>query len=1156
MAVKFVLGRAGTGKTRYCLDALAAALAEPGDQSPLILLVPEQASFQMERALALRGPGGGFWRAAVLSFSRLARRFFEQIGQEPAILRAAARELALRRVIAERGDALGPLMATARTAGFYQQLHQLIEEFLREAVSPAELAEAAGRLPDEASAERVQTIADFYAAYLDWLGPERIDEAGRLERLRECLGALPDLAATRIWVDGFAGFTGQELHTLVSLAQQAREVVISLLVDPAGPALGDSRHPPDMLSLFFRTEQTYQRLTAELRDAGVGIAPPIELTPSPPPRFVGSADLATLEANLSRPLTAGPLEDRDVADDDTGKGAGAAGAVDNAALAQVRVVSCATQRDELRAAARDIRQRIADSAGRLHFRDFAVIARDLEPLADLVDEVFGEYEIPYFLDRRRPLHAHPLSRLVPTLLDVVRTDCAIDTMVRLLRTRLLPMSRTTAERLEIQAVNGAYAGTNTWRAARWALEETHTDTAVDADRLRLVVALDPLFALAEDDAPATGATWARTIHDGLTRLEVAERIAGWIAAAQRAQRWESAETHRLAWGGLCAVLDDLHDVLGDVSLTGPQVGDILRTALKDLTLGLAPPTLDQVLVSAIERSRHPDITHAWLVGFNEGIFPAAPPDDVLLSTADREALRDVGLAAPAARQQDAFSERLLAYIAFTRPAQTLTISYANVDAAGETLLPSPLLAELQRALPHVSVTPAEPFAPAVTLTELARDYLAARSDDRRAWESRRSETIMTELRDEPPRAQLLDRLLCGVAYANRPGAIRTVADDRPGPAEVVWRGSPSQIETFVQCPFRHFAAYRLGLDSARGPRPTSWELGSAAHEILADLTRRAINQPEPIREIADERWRQLLDDAVAGYWQRQPTDLQQRRPDYALLARVLVDRLQDLVLAQAERWRRGEFEPRFCEQRFDPGDTERAWPALIIRLDEGRVAHLVGQIDRVDICTDGGQTWTLVCDYKSSAEGVKSPFLTGNRLQLFTYLLAALQARPAGEALPAGVLLAPLYPDVSVLDNKYAQEANEIEQRMFMFRPKGLINADVAELIDANLGTTQSPVLPMRKLKTKPGFHHSSHVVSSDELVQRLDLARRTIDQAIAGMIAGCVDVAPLVESQCLACKWCDFRSVCRFDRAYNDVRAAEVALPQLEQVDDVGGDA
>ena len=51
MAVQFILGRSGTGKTSFCIKSIIDALLEPVDRSPLLLLVPEQATYQAERAI-------------------------------------------------------------------------------------------------------------------------------------------------------------------------------------------------------------------------------------------------------------------------------------------------------------------------------------------------------------------------------------------------------------------------------------------------------------------------------------------------------------------------------------------------------------------------------------------------------------------------------------------------------------------------------------------------------------------------------------------------------------------------------------------------------------------------------------------------------------------------------------------------------------------------------------------------------------------------------------------------------------------------------------------------------------------------------------------------------------------------------------------------
>ncbi len=547
MAVTFILGRAGAGKTRACLDAILAELARPDDTRRLILLVPEQASFQVERALAVRATGHGFSRGAVQSFSRLAHRVLAEAPTTREILSPDARSLALRRIVAQAAPRLSMLRSAAETAGFFAELDHFIEELLAENVPPADLLDAAGRI-DDAAARKTRELASLYADYLEWLGPRRIDTAARLELLREQLNQAPWLDEALIWVDGFAGFTGQELDTLVALARRARAVTITLLLDPAAPSIQSPGTRPDRLSLFNRTETTYQRLLSMFGAAGVVVTPPIVLQPPILPRFEETPELAALEASLAGPASE-PERQR-------GMGAQTPLPLREAlgerkeprwSRSRTTILECATHREELRAAARWIRALLADSAGKLRFRDFAVITRDLEPLADTIAEVFAEYEIPHFLDRRRSMRAHPLARLVPILLEALTGDFEVAATVRLLRTELLPMSRDQAQRLENLVLQHAVRGRSLWQRPEWKLEPGDAACrSFPEQRRRLCAALEPLVAATEDRTPPDGRSWARAIYQTLTALDVPRLLGDWIAAARVSQRWDDAETHRLS----------------------------------------------------------------------------------------------------------------------------------------------------------------------------------------------------------------------------------------------------------------------------------------------------------------------------------------------------------------------------------------------------------------------------------------------------------------------------------------------------------------------------------------------------------------------------------------------------------------------------------
>lgn len=1155
MAVTFILGRAGTGKTRSCLDAIVARLADAQAQEPMILIVPEQASFEMERALAGAAPRGAFHRAQVLSFTRLARRVQNEFAQPSAVLTSSARELALRAVLAAHPSLQRAFGRATQARGFYRQLATLVHELVQECTTPEQIEAAAARLADGSGRRRAEALAGVLRAYRDWLGPQRTDPADLLTAVRPRLPDVAWIRGARVWVDGFAGFTRVEEQTLVALARAAIELVITLLVDPDLPQPA-ATSLDQSLRLFRRTEETFTRLSSVFREAGIAMGRAVRLDAAPPPRFAAAPALAAIEAAFAGRTRAGPERQRPPGAGQLclafGESPAAMRAADPAPpsateqdAASVVIVACSTQREELREAARWIRRGVSAAGGRRRFREYAVIARNVADFAPLIDEIFREYEIPHFLDQRRGLHTHVLSRLVADVLDACGSHFSNAALRRLVRNELAPLSRGCAERIENSALASGVRGFEGWSRAWPDLGASRAEQ----QRVRLMQALAPLRALTLAPQPPAARDWTVALHATLSRLRTARRLSRWTEQARREQAWETAELHRLAWESLCAVLDEIHDVLGDVPLSVRELAQVLEGALEQRTVGLAPPTLDQVLVGSIERSRHPDVSCVWIVGFNEGMFPARPADDDLLPAAERDALEAGGLRALRSKRQRVFDERLLAYIAMTRPARELRISYAAAGPGGAPLAPSPLLDVVRQAWPSVAVRAPDPDAPPTCIADVASLRLRGRTtgDVARRVEAR-CERLLSDVRWSQGDRARLERALRGLSYANTARTLDADAAARGGDAERPLRdASPTEIETYIQCPFQHFARYRLGLEPLRGPAPLHLEMGSLAHELLARAVSRALELRTAVCDISDEEWRRLLDESVREIAAAAPgrPAAPERPARTTFLLSVLVERTADVLLAQAARWRRGAFAPIACEQAFGAADDEGGWQA--VRIDvRGGYAAIRGKIDRVDLSVnvDDRTAYVIVTDYKSRASAIRAPYLVQDRLALFTYLLAT-QRNLTQTAEPAAVFLAPLFP-ARRLDQRGDPLPPDVA-RMYALRPRGLLAAAAAPLLDRQLSTEPSPVAYMA-LRKDGGFNstRSRDVISGHELRQRLRLAEETNRYALEGILAGDVAIAPLYEKRALACSRCDFAALCRFERRFNRPRIAERTLPLL----------
>lgn len=1172
MAVRFLVGRAGSGKTATCLRA--ATTGHEGDAFTLrrLLLVPEQASLQMEQALVQRCPRSAYSAIRVLSFSTLAALVMEETGYSGLVLSGAARRMALRHLSLNDEPLRRAFGAAAESSGFVRALDELLARLIRAGVSPQSLENLRHELPASADAE-LAAIGGVYERYMSWLGAGRIDAAAQLQVLRERISQLSWLSQADVWVDGFASFSGLELEALGELASHARSMTITLLLDPRSAAFHNPTLPPDPEELFAETLRTYQKLRRIFAGRGVMMEPPVELTPGCPPRFTAAPGMAALEAAWCsaspQPCTA------------------SAGACADS----LRLIRAADVHDQIVAAAKYIRQRVADAGGAASFGDFALIARDVGAVADTVRSVFTEYQVPHFIDQRRPLAAHPLARALRFALDAALSDYSTEAMVQLLRTEMTPLSRADSEFLETMILTYEVRGRSCWaRPAPWAFVDDAQSRRGNADlaqhpssghapsfhdgRFELYGAIGALHAPETVADKPAASVWAKYLFDCLHGLRVRERLAEWARADEHAGQHESAETHRAAWQSVCEILQDIHDVLGEAPLALRDVAELVNDGLRSRTLGLAPPTLNQVLVSSIERSRHPDIREAWLLGWNDGVFPRPPTEAGILRADARRVLAEADVDVEREPLQQLRAERLLAYIALTRSSQCVTVSWAETGPEGEKSAPSRFVADLQHMFPGLSPQQADPAA-IVSVKDAARSILnaaapalgsacvlqqpalpsgsAERAEPVSAAAPGASAALRVLLENHAIFGAQVRKMLRGLSFPFHPQPVGNYRRPREGPPEIIWAPSPTEVETYIQCPYQHFLKYGLRLKPERGkPQPVESDLGSIAHRVLAHVGAAAIAADYKWN---DEEWERALDDAIGAELASLSADLPQRRPRLAYLQRAMRGFLLERVRAIAASLAYGHARPRALEWQI--GDRQS--PTIVLELHDKQRVALYGKIDRIDVAPGAPRPLLILRDYKSTTTLLKSAqVLTSTRLQVWLYAIAlAADSKAFDGGEPAAVLFDRLFPDYRCTDNTYFVDADAEDQALFPWRAEGAMTPEAARALDAKVEPNEWSLVAMLRRKKGDGEYDrtKSHVISREDFQARLEQARNTLRRAARGIAVGDISIAPLLDERTRACHTCKFRSICRFEPAEFKTRIAEECLPKLDDDPEPGED-
>ncbi len=1113
MRVRLVFGPAGSGKTHRCLAEVRAALAAAPDGPPLLFLTPKQATFQIERQLLADPAVAGFARLRILSFDRLALWVLGELGvPEPEWLAEEGRLMVLRALLNARRDRLTVFRATARLTGFAAELSDLLRRLQRHGVAPerlTQLANAPGLSPT--LRDKLADFAHLLAAYREWLAAHGLQDAEALPdaavaALRAAQGAYPPaLRFAALWLDGFAEMTPQELALLTALLPAGEEATLAFCWE-ASPG-----HPAGWLSAWSAVGETVRRLRARL-EALPGVAIEEEMLPRRPERgrFASVPALQHLEARWNTPRAF-------------------AGRADPA----VRMIECADARQEVCVAAREILRFVREVGGR--FREAAVLVRSLEGYHEWVQREFCRRDIPFFLDRRESVAHHPLAELTRSALRTVAFDWRHADWFSALKTGLVHRDAAALDHLENEALARG------WEGCRWRQPLTIPEQPALAARLEALRAqiLPPFEELARrlTERPPTGAELAEALREFWERLKVEAQLARWAETAAAAHRpagvLPTAGVHRAVWEQMLSWLENLRLAFPTERAPLRDWLPVLEAGLARLTVGVIPPTLDAVLVGAVDRSRNPDLRLTLVLGLNEGVFPAAPGPLPLLTDTEQRALEQAGLDLDADPRRQVSRERYLGYIACTRARERLILTLARTDAAGRPLNPSPWVRRLKQLFPELPVEEACPPTQAAEVLHPVEIFELAPSPESLAHPA-------------------LTRLLANLGWSAERTAHRPDRD--PGEAERLAPAlaarlygagsltiSVSKLEQFAACPFRFFLAAGLRADERRRFEVDARQRGSFVHEVLRRFHEAATSAgrrwrdftPEEARARVGEIGRAVAEEFGDGLWQAEAGG--------RLSARALVRQVQDFVAVLVDWMRQGSaFDPAAAELAFGGRDTPL--PAWTLPLPGGGALHLHGKVDRVDVAPgpEPDTAWCVVHDYKTSEHKFDPvEFEHGIQLQLPAYLAAVcalglptglppggVRAEGGVRLLPAGFFYANLRGPSGTARSRRAVLDPPPEDAQTGYPHRGRFARSIVEALGAATGGPF--VYKVNRNGTLAS--RSNDAVEPDQFEGHLAQLRETLVTLARRILAGEAAVDPYQKGGQKACDLCRYAAVCRID--------------------------
>lgn len=951
--LKFIFGLPSSGKTTQILSIIKEKLAE---EKQISLIVPEQFSFQTERAiLNLLGDDNAL-KVEVLSFTRLYDKISDTVGGRCGkILSDGDKIIIMNRTLSSLQNELKVWGKYAHSLNFSKTVLDTIGEFKVNAINADEIRTAADKTDRVSFKNKLCDLALIYENFDANLGESFIDPVDMLTKVYRDLETLKYFENKTVFFDSFKAFTGQQFKIIDRILNQADDVYFAINNDTENPREFD---------VFSNLRQNILKIDAIARKNRVMVSEPLILNKS----YYTTEKLSHLERLMAGNNMTANLNDC------------------------VTVCKCETAFDEAEFAARNIRRLVREKGYR--FKDFVIIARDTERYKTAIEYVTKKNDIACFYDKRVGLNSLPFTFAVQAAISAL--DFSTENILRFHKCGFTTLSTDEISKLENYTYLWNVNGKN-W-LDEWSMdprgfginEMTDTENAelLEINQLR-IKATKPIITF-KNNFKGNAKQMATAIVNLLEDCDAKNILISLCKRFEEMGNDISPDILKQGYSRFMTVLDSIANAFGERTLTQNEFYEALTLALSIETVGAIPQFLDEVSFGSADRIQPARPKIAFILGANQGIFPSNTSSSGILALNDRRKLIELGIEISDNAITAAIDENYLVYSNVCCASEGVFITYATKNTKGEELLPSPFVTSICENLnPTECIEPCDKLSDALPETQTAvfselcrrfseKDSVLALSgalDNKEHYEKILSAVNKDLNRITPENAQKL--------FGNRINL------------------SATKIDTVNRCRFSYFCKYGLRTEKLQAAEFNVLQRGNIAHYVLERII---TDYKEKIAEFSNNELDKLTDGYIEEYLGLVNGFDYIRDKRFEFLIGRISRSLKEVVHHIAADFRQSEFKPVACEFKIGFNDGIK----LEFPYDNGTI-NINGSIDRVDEWNG----YIRIVDYKTGTKSFRLPdVLYGLNMQMLIYLYALIRSQGKSDSEAAAILYMPARRDV------------------------------------------------------------------------------------------------------------------------------------------------
>ncbi len=1088
--VNFILGRANSGKSAR-INKIVLEKVKNGNKK-IIIVVPEQMSFEKEKFMLDFLGNKDFSKIKVLSFSRMVD-FVSGILRipKPNVKSDVSQIIMVSQAIEKSKSSLEMYKKSYADINLAELILETIHEFKANKINKESLKKIYDNCKEGILKQKIKEIISIYETYEEMINEDFSDPMDNLNVLEDMISSGHVFEDYTFFFDGFSNFTAQQFSIIKEIIVQVEDVYMSFCIDTSANEFPE-------YSLFLPVQKTIskiKKIASEIpRDVNE-----IEINGE----NTKNEDLKLLEENIFKPSKIKFLESPE----------------------NISIYNAFDLNDECEYVAGNIQKLICEKNYR--YKDFVILTRDMNLYENYLKSSLKRHNIPYFMDVPEKLFNKNLIILMISAFDILHNNFSPEDVLRYLKTGLAGFTSEEVSVLENYVLM--------WniKSEMWMKNfEAHPKgyykefEPEDIEYLQKINSLrerflGPIEKFKKRIYKASGKEISTALYKLLIDINAPENLKIFCENLEVSSS-QSAEKHAMIWDVTMEVLNEVANALSEKKISSRKYLEIFKLALNFTDFSYVPQCVDNVTVSSVERSNLTGSKVAFIIGAVNGEFPKVPSSSEIFTDKEVSYISSLGAEIKDTREIFLMKERFIAYTAVSSAKEKLFISWPSADSFKKSKFPSEIIKEIRDIFPYIRILHRSNFSD--------QDFILSKST---AFE------VYAGIKNSGSKiSRILEKFLsCDEEYKKKCESIKLYLDeDRfnfkvPENAKDLFKEnlklSASQIEKYHKCRFAYFCEYGLKIKPKNLADFNFMDYGTLIHYLFEKLFKKygvksdfSFTQEEIEKEISN-----LLENYI-----NQKLGGLENKPKFFLYT---IERLKNSVIFLMKH-----FKEEFDQSEFKVFDTEieiskhgKVKP-LNFPVSENSNITIEGKVDRADIMRNSSGNYVRIIDYKTGTKTFKlSDVFYGLNMQMLIYLLTI--SKNGMESLknlkPAGILYFNAIKPVaqSFSGNNSKKVFDDIEKKLKM---NGLIidNQDVIKGMEKDASG-----------KFIPATIKNGEIKKSDSLIseENLEVIYRYIKKLIKTMgndiLNGKFSANPRCNKNDSLCKWCKYKCICGYENDY-----------------------